>query len=140
MSRIQIDLPEDFHFEAALSVRITDLNYGGHLGNDAILSFVHEARLQFLQHYGFKDELAICGLGLIMADAGLQFRGEGLYGDTWHFKIAATNLHKRGFDLYYQALNQEGKEVLRAKTGMLMFDYKTRKLAPLPKKLEELWG
>jgi hypothetical protein len=34
MARIKLDLPADFPFAAELRVRITDINYGGHMGND----------------------------------------------------------------------------------------------------------
>ena len=55
MARINIDLPGDFKFSTTIPVRITDLNYGGHVGNDAILSIIHEARMQFLHHFGYSE-------------------------------------------------------------------------------------
>ncbi|MGN6400032.1 MAG: hypothetical protein ACTHMD_06240 [Flavisolibacter sp.] len=53
MARIKINLPENFFFNAAIPIRITDLNYGGHVGNDTILSLLHEARVQFLNHFHY---------------------------------------------------------------------------------------
>ncbi len=49
MARVQIDFPEHFCFTTDIDVRITDLNYGGHLGNDKFLSIAHEARVRFLK-------------------------------------------------------------------------------------------
>ena len=46
--------------------------------------------------------------------------------------MAANDLSKYGFDLVYWVRNQDGREIARAKTGMLTFDYNTRKLRPLP--------
>ena len=68
MARIKLDLPEQFPFSTELRVRITDVNYGGHMGNDALLGLLHEARVRFLTQYGF-SELNICGAGIIMADS-----------------------------------------------------------------------
>jgi len=48
MARSRIDLPDSFPFGIDIPVRITDINYGGHLGNDAVLGLVHEARIAFL--------------------------------------------------------------------------------------------
>jgi hypothetical protein len=45
-----------------------DINYGGHLGNDAVLSLVHEARVRFLKQQGYTEN-NIEGAGIIMADA-----------------------------------------------------------------------
>ena len=135
MARIKIHLPDTFLFTASVPVRITDLNYGGHVGNDAVLSILHEGRLQFLRHFGY-GELDLAGVGLIMADAGLEFKGESFYGDVLAVQISVLELHKYGFDLGYLVKNQEGKEIVRAKTGMLCLDYKTRKLVSLPEEVK----
>ena len=55
MSRIKINLPEKFVFETNLHVNIGDINYGGHLGNDAYLRLAHEARLQFLKEHSWSE-------------------------------------------------------------------------------------
>ena len=132
MPRIKIPLPASFAFTTTVPVRITDLNYGGHVGNDVILSILQEARLQFLRHLGFTDELHLNEVSLIMADVGIEFKGESFYGDVLKVQLAVQDQHKYGFDLLYHVQNQEGKEIARAKTGMLGFDYGARKLAVLP--------
>lgn len=55
MNRIKINLPDSFHFSTELVIRITDLNYGGHVGNDVFLSLIHEAREQYLLSFGYKE-------------------------------------------------------------------------------------
>ena len=73
MARIELNLPENFSFSTDVRVRVSDINYGNHLGNDALLSLVHEARLQFLQSRGF-SELDIDGCGLILTDAVIVYK------------------------------------------------------------------
>lgn len=131
MARVQVNIPAHTHFEASIPVRITDLNYGAHLGNDALLSILHEARLQLLNHFGY-NEMEMGGASLIMADVAISYKGESFYGDTLKIKMAFDDLNKYGFDISYHVLNQDGKEVARAKTGMLCFNYKARKLMSLP--------
>lgn len=131
MPRIKVAIPAHVSFEATIPVRITDLNYGAHLGNDALLSILHEARLQLLQHFGY-TELNLGGASLIMADVAIEYKGEGFYGDVLTLRLAFDDVHKYGFDITYHVLNQNGKEVARAKTGMLCFDYQERKLMALP--------
>ncbi|GAA3920129.1 thioesterase family protein [Hymenobacter algoricola] len=128
MARIKILLPHTFALTIQLPVRITDLNYGGHLGNDALLSLLHEARVQFLRHLGLQEVDPATGLGTIMADVAIEYKGEAFYGDVLQVQLAATELHKYGFDVVYWVKNQVDKEIARAKTGMLLFDYNTRKL------------
>jgi acyl-CoA thioesterase FadM len=72
------------------------------------------------------------GQGLIMADLAVEYRGEGFYGDVLRISMAATELHKYGFDVVYELQTTAGRAIARAKTGMLCFDYTTRKLKGLP--------
>ena len=116
-------------------MRITDLNYGAHLGNDALLSILHEARVQFLTHLGTAEFDPATRLGFIMVDVAIEYKAEAFYGDVLHIEIGANDLSKYGFDIVYQIKNQVSKEVARAKTGMMYFDYATRKLRALPLEL-----
>lgn len=137
MARIKLNLPETFSFFTRIPVRITDINYGNHLGNDALLSLLHEARMQYLVSLGY-TELNLAGLGLIMSDAAIEFRAEAFYGDALTVFVTATDFSRAGFDFYYK-LVKEGTEtiVAVAKTGMLCFDYERRKIAALPEEVKQ---
>lgn len=134
MARIKVSLPPFFSFSTHIPVRITDINYGGHVGNDALLSIIHEARLQFLQDLGY-SEMNIEGVGLIMADVAIEFKTEAFYKDIIQVSIGAHDLSRVGFDLVYKLEKTEGEKSLTvaiAKTGMVCFDYDLKKVAPLP--------
>ena len=135
MARVKIALPPAFLFATTVPVRITDLNYGAHLGNDALLGILHEARVQCLAHLGTTEFDPATRLGFIMADVAIEYKAEAFYGDVLTIRMAADDLNKYGFDIAYLIENQMGKEVARAKTGMLCFDYTNRKLRALPPEL-----
>lgn len=136
MARIKLGLPEKFHFSTDISVRIGDINYGGHLGNDAVLSIIHEARMRFLKNLGF-SELDCGGPGLIMSDAAIVFKSESFYGDIISVSVGVDEFNPMGCDIYYQLLNKEnGKEIARAKTGIVFFDYEKRKPEKVPEKFK----
>jgi Predicted thioesterase len=135
MSRIRIDLPSTFSFSAEIPIRITDLNYGNHVGNDTVLSLIHEARVQFLKSIGY-SELEMEGVSLIMSDVGIQFKAELFYGDVVRVQVASQNITRAGFDLYYH-LTRNGTTVAIAKTGMVCFDYTKRSIASVPEKARE---
>ena len=139
MARIKIDLPGTFSFTATIPVRITDINYGNHVGNDALLSIIHEARMQFLLKHGY-TELNFEGVGLIMTDVGIEFKKEIFYGDTLEIKIAVADLTSIGFDLYYLIEKQKDNNKLTvaiAKTGMLCYDYDRKKITAVPSSAKE---
>ena len=137
MPRIKIDLPGQFVFSTILPVRITDVNYGGHVGNDTILSLIHEARMQYLHHYGY-TELNIAGAGLIMSDVGIEFKSELFYGDLVKASVAIAEMSKISFELYYKLEKEvNGKAILvaAAKTGMVCFDYEKKKITAIPEEV-----
>jgi acyl-CoA thioesterase FadM len=139
MERIKVSLPDSFSFSTRIDIRITDLNYGGHVGNDSFLSLVHEARQQFLKRFGY-SELSIEGAALIMADSAIEYKRELSYGDVIKISVAAGAFDRLGFDLYYLLeVSSEGIWLTagKVKTGMLCFDYTTRKKVPVPAKAIE---
>ena len=132
MARIKLDLPEHFPFTIELRVRITDVNYGGHMGNDALLGLLHEARVWFLAHYGL-NELDVFGVGLIMTDSVIIYKSEAFPGEMLEIAVGVTDFNQYGCDFVYRATEKtSGREVARAKTGIVFFDYTQRRKAPVP--------
>jgi YbgC/YbaW family acyl-CoA thioester hydrolase len=132
MARIKIQIPEKFIYKTEIPIRITDINYGGHFGNDSLLSIVHEARIRFFKSLGF-DELDVEGVGIIMIDAQIQYKQEGFYGDILIIEIALTEFTSVGCDFVYRVTNKNtNKEIALAKTGIVFFDYEKRKTASVP--------
>ncbi|WP_341841159.1 thioesterase family protein [Chitinophaga caseinilytica] len=138
MARVKIDMPESYRFITQLPVRITDINYGGHLGNDAIVSILQEARVRYLASFG-ATELKALGTALIMADLAVVYKGEGFYGDQLTVEVTAEAFSSVGFELYYRISTFRSGQLTilaEAKTGMVCFDYTARKVARLPEELK----
>ncbi len=139
MGRIKLQLPEKFIFSTEIPVRISDINYGGHLGNDSALSIIHEARLRFFKNFNY-SEMDVEGAGIIMSDSVIVYKSEGFYGDVLTIKVTAGEFNNLGCDIFYKISNQKtGKEVIRAKTGIVFFDYKKRKITEVPAKFKILF-
>ena len=137
MARIKIELPNAFPFSCQIPVRITDINYGGHAGNDTVLSIIHEARMQFLQSMGY-SEMEFAGVGMIMADVAIEFKNELFYGDQIIASVITGQITRIGFDLLYKLetlrLANSDRKVLvaAAKTGMICYDYEKKKIVSVP--------
>lgn len=130
MARIKIDLPETFSFTTEIKIRITDLNYGSHVGNDSFLSLLHEARVQYLAQHDLA-ELSDEGPGLIMTDAAIEFKKELNYGDTAIIHVTADDINNFSFTIFYliEKVSGDKKEtVAKAQTNMLKYDYKLKKV------------
>jgi acyl-CoA thioester hydrolase len=131
---IKHDFPQKSIFTTEITVRVSDLNYGGHVGNDTILTLMQEARVQFYKELGFKDEISFDGsIGQIITDAAIQYKSESFLGDVLTIRIAVSDFNKYGFDMYYIIENKAtGKNVAIGKTGIVCFDYSKRKIATIP--------
>lgn len=133
MARFTLQIPTPIIATIVVPVRITDINYGNHVGNDAFAGILHEARMQWLHQAGY-TELDIAGKGLIMSDLAIVFHREGYYGDQLTITLHPGELSRVAFELYYTVYaSREGETLLlaTARTGMVHYDYTARKAAAL---------
>ena len=136
MARIKIDMPENYSFSTEIPVRISDINYGGHLSNDAVLSMVHEARIRYLNSYNY-TELDIDGASIIMTDSAIVYKAEGFHADQIQIDVAVGDFNKYGCDIYYLLSNKKtAVEIAHAKTGIVFFDYNERKVIGVPEQFK----
>jgi acyl-CoA thioester hydrolase len=143
MARVKLKFPaENPLFATTIPVRVGDLNYANHVGNDSILSIVHEARMQLFRNHGF-DEMNAGGNSVIMADVMISYKGEGFYGDVLTVQLFADEVTDRSFDLLYHIStlrNGVQTDIAHAKTGMVCFDYESRKIVLMKEGLRRLLG
>lgn len=132
--RIRLKLPQPLPFSCHIAVRITDLNYGNHVGNDRVLQYLHEARVQFFDEMNY-TEIDFGGQGIIMADAAIQYRKELKYPSLLQVSIGVISLTERSFTLGYRLVcepkEQQKKQELiaEATTTLVGFNYEIGKPA-----------
>lgn len=139
MARIKLNMPENTLFSTKLKVRISDVNYGGHLGNDSLISLIHDARVEFLKSYGW-SEISLAGVSLIQSELSVNYKGEAFQGDILEFHVAIGDISNKGFELYFEAKNETGGLICIAKTGLLCYDYESKKIVNLPDIVKEKWS
>jgi acyl-CoA thioester hydrolase len=129
MARVKLLIPENKIAVLTIPVRITDINYGNHVGNDAFVSIIHEARMQWLKQFGYTE----------LADLAVEFKSEAFYGDTIEIIISVGEISKVSFELFYQlsvTRNNAPIVLAFAKTGMVCYDYTIKKVVSIPEKLK----
>ena len=117
---------------ARVEVRVGDINYGGHMGNDKALLVFHDARIAFLKILGF-DEKNIGGPGIIMRAAQVTFRKEVFLNDVLVVDVGIENVAPMSFDMIYTV--RRGKDnavVFTGSTGLVAFDYEKRRPVKVP--------
>lgn len=123
---------------ATLEIRIGDINYGGHMGNDKALLVFHDARLRFLESLGFSEK-NIGGPGIIMRDAHVSFRKEVYLHDILNVDVGIDNVGASSFELLYTVRrigngqrSADEEVVFTGSTGLVAFDYEKKRPVRLP--------
>ena len=136
MARVNIDLPERFDFSIEFPIFISHINRGDHLGNDALIGFLNEARIRYMAAQGV-EEYSKQGYLFVNADLAVVYKSEGRYGDTLKVEVAASAFHKHGCDIVYRVTEAScGRLIAIAKTAHLLFDPESGKPVLAPPSLQ----
>ncbi|SFB99290.1 Acyl-CoA thioesterase FadM [Marinospirillum celere] len=141
MARVQLEFPADPVFSHRQALRISDINYGQHLGHDTLVSFLHEARCSWLASAEI-TELSIDGgtVGWVVADMIVNYRKEAFYPDQLTIDLALGELGRKGVEVLHRVTRSDGELVAMAKTGMVFFDYVSHQAVPVPENFLRLSG
>ncbi len=140
MARLKIELPQKILTSVSIPVRITDINYGNHVGNNSIVEIIHEARVQYLKGHGF-TELNVAGTALIMSELLVEFKNESFYNDVLEIKIFCGEITRVAFELFYEISvmrNEHEIIIALAKTGMVSYNYEIKKVSAVPEELRQI--
>ncbi|MFW6278362.1 MAG: acyl-CoA thioesterase [Halorhodospira sp.] len=127
MRRLEIELPAHLPFTTTIPVRTSDVNYGGHLAHDALVSVLHEARIRCLGAHGLTE--GDCGgPGMVVTELAVAYHAEAFYADPLRIGVGVGDLGRAAASFYYRVEHaEEGREIARARTGMAFFDFTTRR-------------
>ena len=132
MPQNKIQLSFDVLFSCTLKVRVADLNYGNHLGNDRILSYFHEGRVLWLSHHNLNEQ-NVGSCGLIMTGANIQYLQQARLHQVITLTLGARELGKARFTLVYKLTDENtALTIAIGETYMGFFDYPQQKPARAP--------
>lgn len=132
MARIKLEEQPAYEFQYPVVVQITDINYGGHLGNDALVRLIHEARVHLLYLLGCREfDLGDGQTGLIIADLVVNFKAESFLFDPLRIDSHVGEFSRTSFRLFHRA-TRNGELIALAETGLVSFNYAGRKSVSVP--------
>lgn len=132
MLTVKISAIHNAIFTTDIDVRVENINYGNHLGNDALVSLLHESRVRFLKKYNY-SEFDIEGSGILVTGLTVNYLSEAFHGDVLKIAIALGEVSATSVELIYQIQKQgAAKDVARAATTITFFNYQERKVAKVP--------
>ena len=133
MPKTKLQEHDRYSFECALDVRVSDLNYGAHLGYDRILGMAHQARLEMFREMGVDEtDLGDGKTGIVASDVVVNYLGEAFVHDTLSFEIMPVEVGPISFRLAHRITRrQDGARVALVEIGFVGFDYSRRSMSRL---------
>lgn len=123
-------------YETDYKVIVSDINYGGHMGNERALIIFQQTRMEWLNSIGY-DEANIEGKGLIQLESHVYYLKEVFLGETLLCRIVNVQPERITFNIEYEILNKNNDIVIKGMTKMAVFDYEKKKISRIPKEFLE---
>jgi len=128
---------DGFRFTMPYTVRISDINYAGHVSNAAVLLYFQEVRIAYLAHLGPFTELDIGeGCGIIMPESRVFYRAEMRLGEPLVLGARVEELGRTSLRMGYR-IEREGRVTAEGTTPFVAFDYAASRPRRVPAALRE---
>ncbi len=132
MGRLKLVEQPVYKFSYDYTVKVRDINYGNHLGNDALVGVLHEARIDMLHSLGCSElNLGDNETGLIMGDLVINFMKESFMHDELIVYTQVDDLKNSSFRVYYKVVRCPDTIAL-AETGLVAVNYNEKGIGSIP--------
>lgn len=116
-------------------VTISDINYGGHMGNERALLLFQEVRINLFKILGGSEINLGENVGIIQKDAHVYYKGEVYLGEKLKVKIVGAELKKASINFLYEIENENNQIVIEGTTLIVGFNYTLKKISKFPEEL-----
>lgn len=132
MPRVKLIEQPTYEFSFHTTLMPRDINYGGHLGHDAIVTLFGSARASMYHSMGFGEgDLGDGQNGTIMSDLVVNYRAEGYVFDEIRVDSHIGELGTGNFRIFQRVVRNDTLIAL-AETGIAVFNYTQHKIGRLP--------
>lgn len=140
MPRTKLTEQPMYEFRYAITLQPRDINYGGHLGVDSLVSIIGTARAYIFKSIRLSERnLGDNRVGIIMTDFLVNLKAEGFMFDNLEVHTHVGELTKNGFRFFHKITRGESLVAL-AEAGFLAYDYTGKKVTSVPVKFSNALG
>ena len=126
------------YYKINIPVRISDINYGGHLGHAELTKITHQARLKMLKHFSL-SETDIEGAGIIVRKMETSYKREAFFDDILSLHIRISEVTKSTCVFEYQITKDHETPVATVHETIMFMNYSTRKPVRVPSQIHDLY-
>lgn len=131
----------EFHFHFPIQVRFADLDPLWHVNNARYLTYLEQARSEYLKHLGLWDGKDFFKIGVIVGDIHIRYLAPVLLGQSIQVETRISKIGNKSFTFEYQIVDDAtGKRCATAESIMVTFDYHKNTSIPVPAAWRETIG
>ncbi len=119
-------------FEIDYKVTISDINYGGHMGNERALLLFQQARVDFFNSLNLNELNIGDGVGTIQREAHVKYLKEAFLGERLLIKIEDIEIKKISGNFIYSVFNEKMEKIIEGSTLIVAYNYERGKVVKLP--------
>jgi len=129
-----------YEFCYPIMVQPRDINYGGHLGVDSLVSIIGTARAYIFKSIHLSEgNLGDNRVGIIMTDFMVNLKAEGFMFDNLEVYTHVGELTKNGFRFFHK-ITRGASLVALSEAGFLAYDYSAKRVTSVPVKFSNALG
>jgi acyl-CoA thioester hydrolase len=119
-------------YSVDLQVRISDINYGGHLDFAKLIAMAGDARAQFFHAKNIKD-INENGIGIITRSVQTNYLAQCFFNDILEFNISTEVVKKTRLILSFDVKNKGTKDpVAKILIELIFINYNNGKPVKIP--------
>lgn len=119
-------------FSINYKVTVSDINYGGHMGNERALILFQQGRIDFFKNLNLSEINIGDDIGTIQLESHVKYLKEVYLGEVLKINIDDIVLKKTSMDFIYSVYNENNEKVLEGSTLILAYNYERKKVSKIP--------
>lgn len=122
-----------FRFYHPIEVRYGDLDPQAHVNNASFLTYMEQARINYIQALGLWDGRTFMDIGIILAEAQVVYRAPIYYGQKVRGGVRVSKLGTKSLTMEYVLEDVESGQCLATgKSVLVTYDYHQACSIPIP--------
>jgi acyl-CoA thioester hydrolase len=128
-----------FHYFHPIEVRYGDLDPQGHVNNAKHLTYIEQARVNYVRSLGLWSGGSFLDIGFILADVHIVYKQPILFGTPLQVGVRVTRMGNKSLSMEYTIQNGASDEVFAiAETVQVAYDYHSQMTILIPERWRDI--
>lgn len=129
----------EFNFYSPIQVRYGDIDAQGHVNNARYLTFIEQARMDYIMRLNMWDGSNFQSLKLIVAEIRISYKAPIIFNQAIYVGVKTTRLGNKSLDIQSDIIDRATESILATTISvMVAYDYPNQCTIAIPEKWREV--